>query len=75
MTHQQQFSDTTVHTGGSNLSPMASVSGNALFALPCELIKRYWSIIKSPNHSPYFSSKKEENQSIIIKIKELKNIK
>ena len=39
------------------------------------LIQKYWQIVKAPNHSPYFLTKKEENQSIIIKIKELKNIK
>jgi len=75
MTHQQQFSDTTVHTVEGKPFHNGLVSGNALSPLPCELIKKYWQIVKAPNHSPYFLTKKEENQSIIIKIKELQKIK
>lgn len=74
MIQHQKFSD-TVHKGGSNLSPtMALVSGNALLQPPCELISRYWQIVKSPNHSPYYLSKKEETASILIKIEFLKNV-
>lgn len=63
-----------VQQGGFKSSPNG-IDGSETPALPTELISRYWSIIKSPNHSPYFTSKKEENQSIVIKIKELQKIK
>ncbi len=55
-------------------SPLLGVDGSETPPCPTELISRYKALLRTGITNPYFLTKKEHLQSIIIKLKELQKI-